>query len=822
MGTEEFLKVDPGSLLRFRVRRRPLLSDRNLDIASISLLFVLTIFFFAGVLFSDKYAIPWDMIDYYYPAHFYTVESIKHGSFPLWNPHILSGFPSIADPETAVFYPLNFFLYLSSINSPLSLKTVETFLALHYFLTGLFMWIFLRSLSLKRFAALSGAIIYMFSGYLAAHAQHLGPIMASTWIPLILYYSRKSILEKNNRHVIKAGLLLGIQILAGYPQTTFSTLLAVLIYFGWHAIRKAYNIQSWRPIVRSAYSFLLLFFTGICVAAIQLVPTIQLHFNSVRSEIPQDYSLLEQFPLHPIYLITTILANFFGGLFGTASWYPRDMTEGHLYLGIIPIMLTVIGIKCTTKKNMMWLIIGSVFFVLALGGYTIWPRIYYHVSPYLNFFARSSNYFLITNLCIAIFAAYGMQLILSDTKNPEIYIALRGMKLILLGFIGIFIMMTATVLFLEDGALRQRIISIQTNLLLCVFLFLAGNTLIQATVRRKIHLALCKALLLSVIIFDLFTFNSHQPFDGFKVQANTILSPNSLEGNFPPLAFLKQDSHNNYRIATLESGSTYFNGGSVTGFQNVFGYSTMALGNYRDYLAEFGINFSRVPKITLKSDFNLNYVNLLSAKYLVVNDRLLVDKKVELPSDHYAKVFSGNFLTIFLNKKFIPRAFIAEKAIITDDQHKRSTYLQSGTFQPRDYVLIDSEFKNQIPRELLTEQSSLIESTDRPDYRKRPSARIVESKANSVKIVTNLDAPGFVVLTDVNYPGWKAYDRGKEREILPAYGLFRAIALEKGQHSIEFRFEPKIIYVGLIITIVSFLLATTYLLSPYLSSLRRN
>src|SRR5207344_1242178 len=135
-----------GSLLRFRVRRRPLLSDRSLDLASISLLFVLTIFFFAGVLFSDKYAIPWDMIDYYYPAHYYTIESLKHGSFPLWNPHILSGFPSIADPETAVFYPLNFFLYLSSINSPLSLKTVETFLALHYFLTGLFMWIFLRSL----------------------------------------------------------------------------------------------------------------------------------------------------------------------------------------------------------------------------------------------------------------------------------------------------------------------------------------------------------------------------------------------------------------------------------------------------------------------------------------------------------------------------------------------------------------------------------------------------------------------------------------------------------------------------------------------------
>lgn len=761
------------------------------------------------------------MIDYYYPSQFYSIETIKNGSFPLWNPHILSGFPAIADPENAVFYPLNVFLWLFSLNSVLSLKMVETFLAFHYFLTGLFMWIFLRSLPLKRYAALSGAIMYMFSGYLAAHAQHLGPIMGSTWIPLILYYCRKCIVEKNNRHVVKAGLLIGVQILAGYPQTTFSTLLAILLYFGWHSIRRAYNIQSWRPVIKASYSYLLMFLTGIAVAAIQLVPTFQLHLHSVRSQIPQDYSLLEQFPLHPIYLITTVVANFFGGLFGAESWYPRDMTEGHLYFGIIPIMLIVIGIKCTTKKNLMWLIIGSFFFVLALGGYTIWPRIYYHVSPYINFFARSSNYFLITNLCAAIFAAYGMQFILADTKNPQIYIALRGMRILVLGFIGIFAIMAATILFLTNGMLRDRIISIQTNLALCIFLFIAGNTLIQATVRRKLHLALCKTLLLAAIIIDLFTFNSHQTFNGMRVQVNTILSPNSLEGNFAPLAALRKDTHNNFRIASLDSGSTYFNGGSVTGFQNIFGYSTMALGSYRDYLAEFGMNFSRVPKITPKTDVTSNYIRLFSTKYLFVNQRLLFDKKVDLPSSQYTEVFSGNFVSIFQNKNFIPRAFIARKAIITDEKHKRSTYLQSGSFEPRDYVLVDSEFKSQIPKELIGDQRLANVIAERGDSRKNQSIRILESNGNSVKIAANLDAPGFVVLTDVNYPGWKAYDRGKEKEILPAYGLFRTIALEKGPHLIEFRFEPKIIYVGLIITVVSFLLATAYLLGPYLSSRRR-
>ncbi|HEY7162743.1 MAG TPA: YfhO family protein, partial [Acidobacteriota bacterium] len=349
--------------------------------------------------------------------------------------------------------------------------------------------------------------------------------------------------------------------------------------------------------------------------------------------------------------------------------------------------------------------------------------------------------------------------------------------------------------------------------------------LIQATVRRKIHISLCKALLISAIAIDLFTFNSHQIFDGARMEIETMVSKNSLEGHFRPMAFLKQDSQKNYRIANFEAGSTYFNGGSITGFQNAFGYTTMSLGTYSDYLAEFGMNFSRKPKLSESTNLSNNYINLLSAKYVLVGEDVLSEKKVEFPPDQYS-VVSNNVLTIFYNRKYIPRAFVADKAIITDDDHKRSTYLKSTSFQPRDYVLIDSEFKNKIPRDLLADQAILTNqslfdvSTQKPDPRKSPTVRIIESKGNSVKIAANLFKPGFLVLTDTDYPGWKVYDRGKEKEILPAYGLFRAIALDKGQHTLEFRFEPVIVYVGLIITAVSFLFAMAYLLSPYLFSRR--
>ncbi len=62
--------------------------------------------------------------------------------------------------------------------------------------------------------------------------------------------------------------------------------------------------------------------------------------------------------------------------------------------------------------------------------------------------------------------------------------------------------------------------------------------------------------------------------------------------------------------------------------------------------------------------------------------------------------------------------------------------------------------------------------------------------AEQVDIETNSDVSGYLVLTDANYPGWVATLDGQPIEIETAYGLFRAIQLPAGAHTVEFRFEP--------------------------------
>jgi uncharacterized membrane protein YfhO len=75
---------------------------------------------------------------------------------------------------------------------------------------------------------------------------------------------------------------------------------------------------------------------------------------------------------------------------------------------------------------------------------------------------------------------------------------------------------------------------------------------------------------------------------------------------------------------------------------------------------------------------------------------------------------------------------------------------------------------------------------------------------NRVVLVTDLDAPGLLVLSEVYYPGWKAYVDGRETKVLRANYVMRAVALPRGKHIVEFRYDPLSFRIGAVITVLSF------------------
>jgi hypothetical protein len=83
-----------------------------------------------------------------------------------------------------------------------------------------------------------------------------------------------------------------------------------------------------------------------------------------------------------------------------------------------------------------------------------------------------------------------------------------------------------------------------------------------------------------------------------------------------------------------------------------------------------------------------------------------------------------------------------------------------------------------------------------------PSDRVEVTSyaAHRVKIEVNLAQPGLLVLSDMFYPGWKAYVDGVERPIYATNLIMRGVYLKEGKHRVIFVYKPVAFTRGLYIS----------------------
>jgi hypothetical protein len=81
-------------------------------------------------------------------------------------------------------------------------------------------------------------------------------------------------------------------------------------------------------------------------------------------------------------------------------------------------------------------------------------------------------------------------------------------------------------------------------------------------------------------------------------------------------------------------------------------------------------------------------------------------------------------------------------------------------------------------------------------------ARVVHYAPERVEIEVTAEAPGYLVLTDAWYPGWKATVDGAPVRVWRADLLFRAVAVRPGDHRVVLTFRPASLRVGAGISLV--------------------
>ena len=98
-------------------------------------------------------------------------------------------------------------------------------------------------------------------------------------------------------------------------------------------------------------------------------------------------------------------------------------------------------------------------------------------------------------------------------------------------------------------------------------------------------------------------------------------------------------------------------------------------------------------------------------------------------------------------------------------------------------------------------QTALVEGfppeTAAPDDVATESARVTAYGPDTMTIAAQAAAPGLLVVSEVYESGWRAYVDGAEVAILPTDHALRGIPLPTGEHTVELRYNPLSLRLGL-------------------------
>src|ERR1035437_2674972 len=175
-----------------------------------------------------------DPVRQLYPWKQIAIEDSKKGNLPTWNPYNFAGTPLIANFQSAAFYPFNILFFLLPFQISWSLLIL-----LEPLLAGIFLYLYLNNLKLRKEASLLGAIAFSFSGFSIAWMQWGTIIHTALWLPLVLFSVDKLFVQFNkfrllNKYILAWSIIfilsLTFSFFAGHLQTFFYLLIFVLSY----------------------------------------------------------------------------------------------------------------------------------------------------------------------------------------------------------------------------------------------------------------------------------------------------------------------------------------------------------------------------------------------------------------------------------------------------------------------------------------------------------------------------------------------------------------------------------------------------------------
>jgi hypothetical protein len=689
-----------------------------------------------------------DVESYFYPMAHFKYQSVRAGVIPLWNPYPFSGMPFLGDPQSAMFYPPGWIFFAIPPETAILL-----FVVLHFFLSGVTGYYFLRALGLSPPACLCGGAFYAFSGFAVLHAIHLGILAAYSLIPLGLLLTQRLTEKPCARAVALLGLFTGIHILAGaYQMTFFMLLICALLMSG--------QLKRQRESLKPAGFFILAVLLGILLSAVQLMPTGEFLGLAPRMGAV-GFQEAASGSLQAKDLVMLAIPDYFG--------HPlRGNYRGHwtyweicLYVGVFPLMLALGALLSAPpgERRRIAIFTGLALFglLMALGRHTPLYGIF-HQLPVFNALRVPGRFMVMGVVSLLYLSGVSCHYLpgLWNRSSPKIHRLLAAAGIILA------VALAGMVMIAYDRA------GWGPGLAAFVLTGFAGLALIAWGSRDESRNNIFQAGALALILASAFSFgltwNPTVPGGYYRqwaarFQADKGRTPPARIHYYPPLPL--KDSLNLPQCA---------------GVSNIVGYNPLALSRYLEYLIYSDFGRTMEPWIARKLTANGNIFGIDKTGAVMI--RLLGVSR----DYRHEKMGSGfTFQTRVMPDPF-PRAFLAERYVVIPEKESLLKALRAGEMDLRRTLIFQEEPE--------PGGESPAPSPPPASEGEWPGATVQAFGPNHVRVEISPQRPGWLFLGEIFYPGWEAKVDGKSRKIHRADYIFRAVRVYPGEKSVEFTYSP--------------------------------
>jgi hypothetical protein len=718
----------------------------NKDVTAVLFLAALFLALFFPFIFENKTFFFRDMLHFGYPFKQFIWKSWQEGALPFWNPQILGGIPFLSLYHSGVLYPPGLLFLMQDM-----VTAFNSYYLFHHLLLTFAVYRLARFWSLSPIASIGSAVTALMGGYFLSLASIYNHFQAAVWFPMILLSFNRFLLKYKMQDFIATVIFLAIMFLAGSLETCVFTVGILWSYATLVVPRKSRNFLSRTAMLTGAVLLSLGF------SAVQLVPTTALMKESMRSN-GITFAENSNLSMSPAALSGAVLPEDQFG-FMDRKKMPKPYFLQSCFMGLVPLGLLLAGLYSRIQCRMFWFW-GILFFVgifFSMGQYNPLYSWFYDWIPLLKLFRFPEKFYFLSAFSLVFLVGLGVNALGSESPKNRIYPAPS-----------LFAVLTLVVLLGWVAAVqpdREWITGLITLIILAILLAIA-------TTASKGKPAL-QILVVLLLVLELLARNS----------SILPMTDKSFYKNNPEL------------LAKVETPKKLFRvySGKLLEEEDI---PTSNQFPVRKTLIASHLALKELLRPNLGMIYDLNYADGLTGLDLKYG-WFWTNIFIQSPPEKRIRILQRSNVRTWIKDTYksggeslehfdsaLPRAYLVNRGRQEKSPHLLNIYYNAA-FDPLKEVLLDEKF-SWVRNE---EFSGQIKS--------------IEYSPNRVRIETDQNTEGMLVLLDTYFPGWKVKVDGFPERIYRANYFYRGVKLSAGRHVVEFSYLPEGFQTGLRISFLT-------------------